>query len=51
MSFGDAFSRYIVHHRLLTEHSGTTVSVELEAALVSFTGAKLRIADDHGSEF
>ena len=36
-SFVDAFSRYIVHHRLLTEHSGTAVSVELEAALASWT--------------
>jgi transposase InsO family protein len=51
VSFVDAFSRYIVHHRLLTELSGTAVSVELEAALASCTGAKPRIADDHGSEF
>ena len=46
-----AFCRYIVHHRLLTELSGTAVSVELETALASSTRAKPRIADDHGSEF
>jgi transposase InsO family protein len=40
-----------VHHRLLTELSGTAVSVELEAALASCTGAKPRIVHDHGSEF
>ena len=51
VSFVDAFSRYIVHHRLLTELSGTAVSVELEAALASCTGAKPRIVHDHGSEF
>ena len=47
----DAFSRYIVHHRLLTELSRTAVSVELEAVLASCTGAKPRIVHDHGSEF
>jgi len=32
------FCRYIVHHRLLTEHSGTSVTIELETALASCTG-------------
>ena len=31
------FCRYIVHHRLLTERSGTAVTVELETALASCT--------------
>ena len=51
MSFGDAFSRYIVYLRLFTGLSGTAVSVELAVALASCTGAKPRIADDHGGEF
>ena len=51
VDLGGHVSRYIVHHRLLTELSGTAVSVELEAALASCTGAKPRIVHDHGSEF
>ena len=32
LSFVDAYSRYVVHHRLLTELTGRAVATELEAA-------------------
>lgn len=51
LSFVDAFSRYVVHHRLLTELSGRAVAIELEAALAGCDGARPRIVHDHGSEF
>lgn len=51
LSFIDAYSRYIVHHRLLTELNGRTVAVELEAALSRCGAAKPRIVHDHGSEY
>ena len=51
LSFIDAFSRYIVHHRLLLEINGRTVSTELEAALEKAGGAKPRVVHDHGPEF
>ena len=36
-TLNQVFCRYIVHHRLLTELSGTAVTVELETALASCT--------------
>jgi putative transposase len=51
LSFVDAFSRYVVHHRVLTELTGRAVAIELEAALSSCPGAKPRLVHDHGSEF
>lgn len=51
LSFVDAFSRYVVHHRLLLELTGRAVATELEAALSSCGTAKPRIVHDHGSEF
>ncbi len=51
LSFVDAFSRYVVHHRLLLELSGRAVAIELEAALAGSGTAKPRIVHDHGSEF
>ena len=51
LSFVDAYSRYVVHHRLLLELTGRAVAVELEAALSKCKGAKPRIVHDHGSEF
>ena len=47
----DAFSRYVVHHRVLTELSGRAVAIELEAALAKCRAQKPRIVHDHGSEF
>ena len=51
LSFVDAFSRYIVHHKLLITLDGKSVSVELQRALETLEGAKPRIVHDHGSEF
>jgi transposase InsO family protein len=51
LSFVDAYSRYVVHHRLLTELTGRAVAIELEAALSACGEAKPRIVHDHGSEF
>ena len=51
LSFIDAFSRYIVHHKLLMDLNGCAVATELEAALGKVDGAKPRIVHDHGSEF
>jgi putative transposase len=51
LSFVDAFSRYIVHHKLLISLDGQSVAVELQAALEAAQGAKPRVVHDHGSEF
>lgn len=50
LSFIDAYSRYVVHHKLLIELDGESVATELQAALET-TGAKPRVVHDHGSEF
>src|SRR5690606_25598006 len=47
----DAYSRYVVHHRLLINLDGQSVATELEAALEKVEGARPRIVHDHGSEF
>jgi putative transposase len=51
LSFVDAFSRYIVHHKLLISLDGQSVAVELQAALEAVKDAKPRVVHDHGSEF
>ena len=51
LSFIDAFSRYIVHHKLLIDLNGAGVATELEAALAKTPCARPRIVHDHGSEF
>jgi transposase InsO family protein len=51
LSFVDAYSRYVVHHKLLISLDGKSVAIELQAALESVDGAKPRIVHDHGSEF
>ena len=51
LSFVDAYSRYVVHHRLMLELVGRAVATELAAALDKCEGAKPRIVHDHGSEF
>ena len=51
LSFIDAFSRYIVHHKLLMSLDGKSVSTELQAALEVNPEAKPRVVHDHGSEF
>jgi transposase InsO family protein len=51
VSFVDAHSRYIVHHKLLISLDGKSVAIELQAALEAVQGAKPRIVHDHGSEF
>ncbi len=51
LSFVDAYSRYVVHHRLLIDLTGRAVATELEAALGKCEGARPRIVHDHGSEF
>lgn len=51
ISFIDAYSRYVVHHRLMIELNGKSVATELEAALEANPGAKPRLVHDHGSEF
>jgi transposase InsO family protein len=48
VSFVDAYSRYIVHHKLL---DGKSVAMELQAALEAAKGARPRVVHDHGSEF
>ena len=50
LSFIDAYSRYVVHHKLLIELNGESVATELQAALET-TGATPRVVHDHGSEF
>lgn len=51
VSFIDAFSRYLVHHKLLTRLAGASVSTELQAALEAAGDARPRIVHDHGTEF
>lgn len=55
LSFVDAYSRYIVHHKLLISLDGQSVALELqaalEAALEAVKDAKPRVVHDHGSEF
>ena len=51
LSFIDAYSRYIVHHRLLIGLDGDAVATELQAALETVEGAQPRVVHDHGSEF
>jgi putative transposase len=50
LSFVDAYSRYVVHHKLLMSLNGKAVAIELQAALEA-VGAKPRVVHDHGSEF
>ena len=51
LSFVDAYSRYIVHHKLLLTLDGKAVATELQAALESAQNVKPRVVHDHGSEF
>ncbi len=51
LSFIDAYSRYIVHHKLLMTLNGKSVSIELQAALEAAPGLKPRVVHDHGGEF
>lgn len=51
LSFVDAFSRYIVHHKLLLTLDGQAVATELQAALEAGQGVQPRVVHDHGSEF
>lgn len=51
LSFVDAYSRYIVHHKLLMSLEGKSVATELQAALEAVSDAKPRVVHDHGSEF
>lgn len=49
--FVDAYSHYIVHHKLLMRLDSKSVAIELQAALEAVPDAKLRVVHDHGSEF
>lgn len=53
LSFIDVFSRYIVHHELLTMMDGQTVATEAQAAIETLPGGGGRptIQSDHGSCF
>ena len=51
LSFVDAYSRYIVHHRLLMTLNGASVATELQAALEAAPELKPRVVHDHGGEF
>ncbi|MCZ2157434.1 MAG: integrase core domain-containing protein [Bryobacterales bacterium] len=51
LSFVDAFSRYIVHHKLLLSLDGKSVSTELQAALEANPAVRPRVVHDHGGEF
>jgi transposase InsO family protein len=51
LSFIDAYSRYVVHHKLLIDLNGAAVATELETALEAAGDAKPRVVHDHGSEF
>ena len=52
LSFMDVYSRYIVHHRLLRQMDGQTVSTEAAAALATLGGGRNpTIQSDHGSGF
>ena len=50
LSFIDAYSRYVVHHKLLIDLNGSVVATELQTAL-EMTAATPRVVHDHGSEF
>lgn len=47
----DAYSRYVVHFRLVTDLLGKTMTGVLEEALEKAPGAKPTIVTDNGSEF
>ena len=49
LSFIDAYSRYIVHHRLLMSLDGKSVAVALQAALEAVQKATPRVIHDHGA--
>jgi hypothetical protein len=51
LSFVYAFSRYVVHHKLLISLDGQSVAVELQALLETAKDAKPRVVHDHCSEF
>jgi len=51
VSFVDAYSRYIVHHKLLMSLDGKSMAVELQTALERSEGVKPRVVHDHGGEF
>lgn len=51
LRFIDAYSRYIVHHRLLMSLDGKSVAVERQAALEAVQEATPRVIHDHGGEF
>ena len=51
LSFVDAYSRYIVHHKLLISLDGQSVAIELQAALEANRDVKPRVVHDHGGEF
>ena len=51
LSFVDAYSRYVVCHKLMLSLTGEQVANALEEALAANSGAKPRVVHDHGSEF
>jgi putative transposase len=51
VSFIDAYSRYVVHHKLMLELNGRAMANELQAALDTNPGAHPRLVHDHGSEY
>jgi len=51
VSFVDAYSRYVVHHKLLISLDGESVAIELQAALEAVQGARPRIVHDHVRDF
>jgi len=51
LSFIDAYSRYILHHKLLIDLNGSSVATELQAALEAIPDQRPRVVHDHGSEF
>lgn len=51
LSFVDAYSRYVVHHKLLIALNGESVATELAVALEANPHSQPRVVHDHGSEF
>jgi transposase InsO family protein len=51
LSFVNAYSRYVVHHKLLLSLDGESVSIQLKAALEANPAARPRVVHDHGGEF
>lgn len=52
LSFLDAYSRYVVHHELLTSMDGLSVSIAAAAAIETLPdGVRPVIQSDHGSGF